>query len=69
MTDVEFGDKLETIGINQVFHSCTSLTNFTMPSVRTIFLTDLDLIYPKDWRQLKNSHAQSKRRIVMPLKV
>ena len=35
LTDVEFGDKLETIQGN-AFYNCRSLRTVTMPSVRTI---------------------------------
>jgi len=35
LTDVEFGDKLEAIGV-RAFGDCHSLRNITMPTVRTI---------------------------------
>jgi len=35
LTDVEFGDELETIG-TEAFYSCNSLRSVKMPSVRTI---------------------------------
>ena len=76
LTEVEFGDKLETIGENS-FYSCTSLRSIIMPSVRSIGryafdncqqLTDLDL--PEGLETVGQGafdFCQRLRRITIPL--
>lgn len=77
LTDVEFGNKLQTIGVG-AFYKCTSLTRIRIQCVKRICsgafngceqLTDL--ILPKDLERIEqygfaNCHAL--RRIAMPLK-
>jgi len=77
LTDVEFGNKLETVG-ERSFKNCLSLTNITIPSVETIEcgafcgceqLTDLDL--PEGLETLQEnafSKCQRLGRISIPLK-
>ena len=77
LTDVEFGDKLETIE-ESAFHSCYSLRSIVMPCVRNIGkwafskcgkLTDLEL--PDGLGRLEEdafSECRQLERVTMPLK-
>ena len=77
LTDVEFGDKLETIE-QEAFGGCTSLRSITMPQVKTIGvfsfyrceqLTDLQL--PEGLETIRRSafiSCSRLERITMPLK-
>ncbi len=76
LTDVEFGDKLETIG-DRAFHGCHSLRNIRIPSVRTLGkssfsdckqLNDVELPFIETIGEYAFVRCTSLRRIAIPLK-